>query len=63
MLHQLQGNIFNKLSEALSYIFQQAKPTDVVLLSPGGTSLDEFKNFEERGNIFKEIVTQYYSTK
>ncbi len=60
---QLEGNIFNKLSEGLSYIFQQARSSDVVLLSPGGTSLDEFKNFEERGNIFKEIVTQYYSTK
>lgn len=60
---QLRGNIFNKLSEGLSYIFQQAKSSDVVLLSPGGTSLDEFKNFEERGNVFKEVVTQYYSTK
>ena len=33
-----------------------AKPGDVVLLSPASTSFDRFSNFEERGNIFKEIV-------
>jgi UDP-N-acetylmuramoylalanine--D-glutamate ligase len=60
---QLQGNIFKQLSQALSYIFQQARSSDVVLLSPGGTSLDEFKNFEERGNVFKEIAAQHYSIK
>lgn len=60
---QLHGTIFNKLSDGLSHIFQNARSSDVVLLSPGGTSLDEFKNFEERGNIFKQIVTEYYSTK
>lgn len=60
---KLEGIVLNKLSEALSHIFQQAHNADVVLLSPGGTSLDEFKNFEERGNVFKEIVAQHYSTK
>lgn len=29
---------------------------DVVLLSPASTSFDRFKNFEERGNVFKELV-------
>jgi UDP-N-acetylmuramoylalanine--D-glutamate ligase len=31
---------------------------DVVLLSPGGTSFDEFKDFAERGEKFKEMVNQ-----
>ena len=29
---------------------------DIVILSPACTSFDRFKNFEERGNFFKEIV-------
>ncbi|MBQ8974285.1 MAG: UDP-N-acetylmuramoyl-L-alanine--D-glutamate ligase, partial [Oscillospiraceae bacterium] len=33
-----------------------AEPGDVVILSPACTSFDRFRNFEERGNLFKEIV-------
>ena len=33
-----------------------AKDGDIVLLSPACTSFDMFKNFEERGNTFKDIV-------
>lgn len=31
---------------------------DVVMLSPASTSFDRFKNFEERGRIFKDLVNQ-----
>jgi UDP-N-acetylmuramoylalanine--D-glutamate ligase len=31
---------------------------DVVLLSPGGTSFDEFKDFEERGRCFTQWVNE-----
>lgn len=33
-----------------------AKSGDVVILSPASTSFDKFKNFEERGRVFKDIV-------
>lgn len=50
---------FASLNEALDEVFKMTKANDVVLLSPGGTSLDEFKNFEERGNFFKEKVKKF----
>ena len=33
-----------------------AQPGDVVILSPASTSFDRFKNFEERGRVFKDLV-------
>ena len=35
-----------------------AEAGDVVLLSPGGTSFDEFKDFAERGERFKVWVQE-----
>ena len=37
-----------------------ASPGDTVILSPASTSFDAFRDFAERGNKFKEIVTNYY---
>jgi len=45
-----------KLSDAVEIARKSAQPTDVVLLSPGCASFDEFSNFEERGNMFKSLV-------
>ena len=36
----------------------KAHDGDVVLLSPASTSFDMFRNFEERGNLFKKIVNE-----
>ncbi|MCL2222827.1 MAG: UDP-N-acetylmuramoyl-L-alanine--D-glutamate ligase, partial [Oscillospiraceae bacterium] len=36
--------------------YEGADSGDIVLLSPACTSFDRFKNFEERGNVFKELV-------
>ena len=33
-----------------------AQPGDIVIMSPACTSFDRFKNFAERGKLFKEIV-------
>ncbi len=42
--------------EAVNAARSAAKEGDIVLLSNASTSFDMFKNFEERGNLFKEIV-------
>jgi UDP-N-acetylmuramoylalanine--D-glutamate ligase len=52
----LSGEVFPKLGPAVERAKSVARTGDIVLLSPGGTSLDEFKNFEERGNYFKDLV-------
>jgi len=46
------------LAEALKTAQIQALPGEVVLLSPGGTSYDAFKDFEERGQFFRDWVNQ-----
>ncbi len=46
------------LSDAVNAAHRAAKPGDVVLLSPASASFDQFKNFEQRGNAFKQFVTQ-----
>jgi len=47
------------LENALKAASQIAKAGDIVLLSPGGTSYDEFKDFEERGEKFRSWVQQF----
>ncbi len=46
----------NKMNDAIQAASEIARPGDVVLLSPGGTSFDEFKDFEERGERYREWV-------
>ncbi|SHH61804.1 UDP-N-acetylmuramoylalanine--D-glutamate ligase [Sporobacter termitidis DSM 10068] len=43
-------------TEAVLAASAAAKDGDVVFLSPASTSFDRFKNFEERGNTYIEIV-------
>lgn len=42
--------------EAVTLAHRSARPGEIVLLSPACASWDMFKSFEERGNLFKEIV-------
>ena len=44
------------LAQAVEMAAHLARPGDVVLLSPGGTSYDAYQDFEERGNHFKALV-------
>lgn len=54
----LQGPIFENLKTALDFVKSQTQPNDLVILSPGGTSLDEFKSFEDRGDYFRKRILQ-----
>lgn len=46
----------DSLEEAVIMARRLARPGDIVLLSPGGTSFDAFKDFTERGVFFKDLV-------
>ncbi len=45
--------------EALEKAMALAEPGDNILFTPAGTSFDHFKNFEERGEYFTELVRKF----
>ncbi len=50
--------VCSNLEQAVTAAARVVEPGDVVLLSPGGTSFDEFSDFEERGECFRRLVMQ-----
>jgi UDP-N-acetylmuramoylalanine--D-glutamate ligase len=47
-----------KMVEAIHHAREIAQSGDVVLLSPGCPSYDEFVNYEQRGRVFAEMVRE-----
>jgi len=54
----LKVRVVQQLQDAVIAAAEMVKPGSVVLLSPGGTSFDEFKDFEERGERYCAWVNQ-----
>lgn len=48
--------VLETLEEVVKASYQLAEPDNIVLFSPAAASLDQFKDFEERGTFFKEYV-------
>ncbi|WP_261979204.1 UDP-N-acetylmuramoyl-L-alanine--D-glutamate ligase [Buchnera aphidicola] len=46
----------NTLKDTVYFIKKILKPHDIVLLSPACSSVDQFSNFEERGNVFMKLI-------
>ena len=55
------GNIleYTDMQSAFEIIRELAKSGDVCLLSPAAASYDRYKNFEERGRVFKDLANKF----
>ena len=51
-----EGEYIEKFSEVVKKAWRICEENDVLLLSPGASSFDQFSNFEERGLAFKKII-------
>jgi UDP-N-acetylmuramoylalanine--D-glutamate ligase len=46
------------LDNAVSAAASAARPREIVLLAPACSSFDQFENYEQRGRVFKELVSE-----
>ena len=46
------------LDAAIAHAYAASRPGDTILLAPACASFDQFKSFEHRGEVFKQIVNQ-----
>jgi UDP-N-acetylmuramoylalanine--D-glutamate ligase len=55
---QITGEIVHAetLENAIQRAHEEAKPGDIVLLAPACASFDQFRSYEHRGKVFKEVV-------
>ena len=51
-----KATVFETLEEAVFFAKRQAAAGEVVLLSPGCASYDQFANFQKRGELFGELA-------
>jgi UDP-N-acetylmuramoylalanine--D-glutamate ligase len=46
------------LDRAIAYGYREGSPGDTVLLAPACASFDQFRSYEHRGEVFKQLVNQ-----
>lgn len=56
--HNVKVIIKTDYADAVKTARDEAKEGDIVILSPASTSFDMFRNFEERGRLFKTLVNE-----
>src|SRR5581483_10521122 len=59
---QIQGAVplfdAKTLEQAIAHAFSHAQSGDTVLLAPACASFDQFRSYEHRGEVFKQIVNR-----
>ena len=65
--NKLKVKSFKNIEDTLKVIFSeisvQKSKKDIIFFSPAGASFDSFKNFEDRGNYFNQLVKKYINAK
>ncbi len=65
--NKLKVKSFKNMEETLKVIFSeitiQKSEKNILFFSPAGASFDSFKNFEDRGNYFNQLVKKYINAK
>jgi UDP-N-acetylmuramoylalanine--D-glutamate ligase len=51
------------LARAVAAAASEARPGEIVLLAPACSSFDQFENYEQRGQVFKQLVAERQSWK
>ncbi len=51
--------LLGTFEEAVLIAYQKSRIGDTILLSPGCPSFDTFNSFEERGQVFEDLVNQF----
>lgn len=62
LLQQVLGTpdpIYSTLQEAFEAAASAARPGDVVMLAPGCASMDQFRDFRHRGEVFREVAAAW----
>jgi len=62
-LTSLNPLVVSTVKDATKLALKLAEPNEAIVFSPGCSSFDAFKDYQERGNFFKKSVLQYVGEK
>jgi len=56
---QVPGDIYGTMDQAFEVACHQAQADETIMLVPGCASQDQFRDFQHRGNVFREVAIRW----